>query len=183
MTKTSSIIALFVSAPLYLFANITASHAAEPMSGTVQSEAEMAKILLVANDAEIDAAKLAKKKTDNPAIKTFSEHMISAHKENNKNAKDVAKDANIKPVKNEMAKSLEDDADMKLAELKKLKGPSFDSAYLNQQIAMHETLLKTIDEKFIPAAKSPEWKSFLEKTRVHVSSHIDEAKLILSKRP
>ncbi|WII73115.1 DUF4142 domain-containing protein [Bdellovibrio sp. 22V] len=139
------------------------------------SESEIAEILKTANDAEIDAAKAAKSRASSSQVKDFAKHMETEHESNNKEAKSVLKKADIKMKSNEMAKTLKKDSKEQLSQLKKKKGADFDSAYIENQISMHQQLLSDLEQKFIPSAKNPEFKSFLEKTKTHVQQHLSKA--------
>lgn len=142
---------------------------------------QIAEIMEEANDAEIDAAKLAKDDAKNAEVKEFAKHMMDEHKMNNKEAKKVVKKNDIDPEKSEMSKALKEDAKNKRAVLKKQKNMNFDKMYMEQQVSMHTQLLNDLDQKFIPAAQKPEFKAHLQATREHVSKHLEQAKAIQAK--
>lgn len=142
------------------------------------TQEEVAEILKTANDAEIDMAQAAKRRAENKEVKEFAKHMEEQHKENNKEAKKVTKKADIDMKNNDTAKSLKKDSKEKLAELKKKKGADFDRAYIENQVQMHEMVLRDLNEKFIPAAQNPEFKAFLETTKTHVQEHLSKAQQI-----
>lgn len=144
------------------------------------SDQEIGEILKTVNEVEIDAAKAAKSRASNPEVKQFAKDMETAHEDNNKEAKTVFKKADIDPKRNDVAKTLKKDAKDKLSELKKKKGAEFDKAYIDNQITMHQQVLNDLDQKFIPAAKNPEFKTFLETTRAHVQEHLSKAQQIQS---
>lgn len=144
------------------------------------SDQEIAEILKTVNDSEIDAAKAAKSRADHADVKQFARDMESAHEQNNKEAKNVFKKADMKPKNNDIAKNFKKDAKNQLSELKKKKGNDFDRAYLENQIAMHERVLSDLEGKYIPAAQNTDFKAFLENTKTHVQNHLDKAKQLQS---
>lgn len=144
-------------------------------SADVLNDNQIAEIMKTANMAEIDAAKVAKSKASTEQVKAFAEHMIVEHKQNDKDAKDLAKKESIKPKFNTIAKGIKEDARTEMADLKKLKGTDFDKGYMKMQIAMHQELLNDLDQKFIPAAKNAQFKEFLQTTRTHVAAHLAKA--------
>ncbi|QDK37267.1 DUF4142 domain-containing protein [Bdellovibrio sp. NC01] len=144
------------------------------------SDSEIAEIMKTANQAEIDAGKMAKSKASNSEVKDFAKHMVSAHESNMKDGKKVAKKEKIKPENNDTAKDLKKSAKDQMAELKTKKGSEFDKAYIDNQVAMHQQLLNDLDSKFIPQASNAEFKSFLEETRTHVQEHLSKAQQIQS---
>ncbi len=144
------------------------------------SDAEIAEIMTTANHAEIDAAKLAKKNAADGSVKDFAEHMISQHEQNLKDNKKVTQDEKIKSKSNDEAKSLKKDAKDHYADLKKKKGLEFDKAYIENQINMHQQLLTDLNDKLIPQAQNPQFKSFLMETKTTVEQHLVKAKEIQS---
>lgn len=142
---------------------------------------QIAEVLKEANDAEIDVAKMAKKETKNKEVRDFANHMIAEHEKNLKETKKVAKKNDIDPEDSDMSKALEADVKSKKKMLKEQKGPTFDKAYVDQQVAMHTQLLNDLDQKFIPAAQKPEFKAHLQATREHVSKHLEMAKELQTK--
>ncbi|MFS4461024.1 DUF4142 domain-containing protein [Bdellovibrio sp. HCB2-146] len=144
------------------------------------ADQEIAEIMMTANDAEIDAAKLAKSRASSSAVKDFAEHMINEHTNNMKQGKKITKDEKIKAKSNEEAKNLKATAKDQLAELKKKKGADFDRAYIGTQVAMHQQLLTDLETKLIPQAQNPQFKNFLNETKTHVEQHLSKAKEIQS---
>lgn len=142
------------------------------------SDGEIAEIMEVANDAEIDMAKAAKSKSESGAIKDYAEHMINEHKKNMKDGKKVTKDADIKTKSNGDAKTLKENSKSKISDMKKKKGPDFDRAYIDSQVEMHQQMLTDLNEKFIPQAQNPEYRNFLTTTKTHVEQHLAKAKEI-----
>lgn len=142
---------------------------------------QIAEILEEANDAEIDAAKLAKSDATNKEVKEFAKHMLEEHKKSNKDTKRVVKKNDIDPEESAMSKAIKEDGKNKRDMLKKQKALAFDKLYMDQQVSMHQTLLNDLDQKFIPAAQKPEFKTHLEATRVHVNAHLEKAKAIQAK--
>lgn len=142
---------------------------------------QIREVLEEANDAEIDAAKMAKKETKNKEVRDFANHMIVEHEKNLKETKKIAKKNNIHGKDSEMSDAVEADAKNKKKMLKEQKGPAFDKMYMEQQVAMHTQLLNDLDQKFIPSATNTEFKSHLQMTREHVSKHLEQAKTLQAK--
>lgn len=142
------------------------------------TDAKIVEVMKVANDGEVDLAKMAKSKADNKDVKEFAKKMIDEHKKNDKEVKDVAKKAKVKAQESEASKDLKNMAESKEKDLKNFKGKEFDKAYIDQQISMHQQLLDDLNQKLIPAAQSPELKSYLEATKAHVQEHLSRAQEI-----
>jgi len=168
MTKMTQ----FLVATLAVLAFSTAHAAA------TYTDEEITEIMKVANDGEIDAGKLAEKHAVNGEVKDFGKHMVKEHKKNMDENKKVSKDQKIKMKSSDMSKTLHKDTKEKLSALKKADKAQFDKEYIQLQIDMHQNLLTELDNSFIPSAKNPELKSFLEKTKTHVAEHLAKAQEI-----
>ncbi len=142
---------------------------------------QIAEILEEANDAEIDAAKLAKDDASRKEVKNFAKHMIDEHKKNEKETKKIVKKNDIDPEESQWSKTLKENAKANKDMLKKQKGAAFDKMYMEQQVSMHQQLLNDLDQKFIPNATKPEFKTHLQATREHVSKHLEKAKEVQAK--
>lgn len=149
-----------------------------PTYAATPSDAEIAEVMENANEASINAGKLAERKASNDEVKSFAKMMVDTHKQNEKDSKKVSKSTKIKPKASDMSKDLKKDANEKISSLRSLKGTEFDKAYISSQIDMHQKLLTDLDTNLIPNAQNPEFKSFLEKTKTHVQDHLTQAKRI-----
>src|SRR5581483_1393614 len=72
------------------------------------TDAQIAMIVVVANQVDIDAAKLAKSKSKNKDVKAFAATMIKDHEAVNKQAKALVKKLKVKPEESPTSKSLAD---------------------------------------------------------------------------
>lgn len=142
------------------------------------TDSSIAQIVKTADEAEIDAAKLAKRHATNDQVKNFAEQMIKDHKDDKNENKDVAKKNKISEEKSDESKSLKKMAEQKESDLKKLKGAEFDKAYIQSQIDMHKDLLQKLESDYIPKANNPELKAYLEKTKTAVQGHLSKAEEI-----
>jgi putative membrane protein len=148
------------------------------MSAHALTDSSIAEIVKTADEAEIDAAKLAKKHATDDQVKSFAEQMIKDHKDDKHDNKSVAKKNKISEEKSDESKALKKMAKDKESELKKLKGAEFDKAYVQSQIEMHKDLLQKLESDYIPKANNPELKAYLEKTKVAVQGHLAKAEEI-----
>lgn len=154
---------------------LVARYAAAETTAANLNDHQIAEVMKTANDLEIDAGKVARTRATIPQVKDFAEEMISTHKQNEKDAKDLTKRVDIKPKSNDVAKDLKKEVKTNLSDVKKMKGTDFDKAYIKMQITMHQNLLNDLDQKFIPAAQNIHYKEFLQKTREHVAAHLTKA--------
>lgn len=147
-------------------------------STTALTDAQIAKIVVVADDIDIHAAKLAVKKTSNPDVKSFAETMIRDHTAVNKKAISLAKELGMKPKSSATTRSLEAGAKKELKALKALKGTDFDKAYIDNEVSYHEAVIGMLDQTLLPDARNSQLKSLLESGRPIFEAHLEHAKQI-----
>jgi putative membrane protein len=154
---------------------------AEKPAAAAPDDAQIAEIVVVANQADIDAGKLAKGRAKDPAVKDFANTMIRDHESVNKQAKALVKKLKVKPQPSDMSRGLEKGSKENLAALKKQKGASFDKAYIDHEVAYHEQVIDAVSSTLLPNAQNPELKALLEKGAPVFQSHLEHAKELQSK--
>lgn len=169
-TATLATFALTFAAPLML--SNSALAAGEP------TDAEIAHIVVTADQIDIDAGKLAESKTKNKEVKEFAKLMVTDHTAVNKQASDLVKKLGVTPKDNSTSQSLVTGAKENIAALKKLKGNEFDKHYVDHEVAYHQAVLDAMDKTLIPNAKNAELKALIEKVRPAFVAHLDHAKMI-----
>ena len=156
------------------FSAETKSTAAAP------TDPQIAMIAVTADNVDIDAGKLASSKTTNPQVKEFADLMVRDHTSVNDQATALVKKLNVTPEESPTSKSLKADGDKMKTKLEGLSGAAFDKAYVDNEIAYHQTVLDAIDKTLIPNAKNAELKSLLESVRPVIASHLQHAKTLQS---
>jgi len=142
------------------------------------NDAQIAKIVVTANQVDIDAGKFAATKATNPDVKKFAQTMVTDHSGVNKQAIDLATKLGVKPEDNDTARSLYDGGKANIDNLKTLKGKEFDKAYVDHEVAYHQAVLDAVDKTLIPGAKNEELKALLVKVRPAFVAHLDHAKMV-----
>ena len=142
------------------------------------NDAQIAKIVVTANQVDIDAGKLAASKASHADVKKFANTMVTDHKGVNKQAVALVTKLKVTPEDNATAKSLYDGGKSNVANLKALKGKEFDKAYIDHEVAYHTAVLDAVDKTLIPGAKNDELKALLVKVRPAFVAHLDHAKMI-----
>jgi putative membrane protein len=145
------------------------------------NDAQIAAIVVTANQVDIDAGKLAQSAAKNKDVKTFGKMMVTDHTGVNKAATDLVKKLKVKPEDNPTAQSLKKGGQDNVAHLKTLKGAAFDKAYVDHEVEYHQAVIDAIDKTLIPNAKNAELKDLLEKSRPEFVAHLDHAKMIQAK--
>jgi len=144
------------------------------------NDAQIASIVVTANQVDIDAGNLAKKQAANPEVKKFADLMVTDHTGVNKSATALVTKLKVTPEDNPTSQSLKSGGDANLKTLKGLNGAAFDKAYVDHEVAYHQAVLDAVDKTLIPNAKNEELKALLVKVRPAFVSHLEHAKHLQS---
>ena len=158
----------------------SAAFAAGSAFAQAPNDAQIAHIVVTANQVDIDAGKLAEKQGSNAEVKKFGHMMVTDHSGVNKQATELAKKLGVKPEDNPTSQSLKKGGDDNVAKLKTLKGKEFDKAYVDHEVTYHQAVLDALDKTLIPSAKNEELKALMVKVRPAFVSHLDHAKHLQS---
>jgi putative membrane protein len=159
---------------LVLACGATSAWAAGP------TDAQIAAIVVTANQVDIDAGTLAKSKAHSKDVKEFAQRMITDHGGVNKSATELVEKLHVTPEPNPTSESLQKGGDENLAKLKTVSGSAFDKAYIDHEVAYHEGVLSALDKTLIPSAQNAELKALLVKVRPAFVAHLDMAKQLQS---
>jgi len=142
------------------------------------TDAQIASIVVTANQVDIDAGKLAAERSTNPDVKSFGSLMVNDHTGVNKSATELVTKLKVAPQDNPTSQSLKSGGDSNLAHLKTLKGAEFDRAYVDHEVAYHQQVIDAMDKTLIPDAKNAELKALLVKVRPAFVAHLEHAKMV-----
>ena len=140
------------------------------------NDAQIASIVVTANQVDIDAGKLAKSRSTNNEVKAFAELMITDHTSVNKSATDLVAKLKVSPQNNFTSQNLKSGGERNLAHLKTLKGTAFDKAYVDHEVTYHQQVLDALDTTLVPSAKNEQLKALLVKVRPAFVAHLEHAK-------
>jgi putative membrane protein len=141
-------------------------------------DAQIASIVVTANQVDIDAGKLASSRATNPDVKKFGQQMVTDHTGVNKQATELVTKLHVTPKDNPTAQSLKAEGQKNVAHLKTLKGAAFDKAYVDNEVTYHQQVLDALDKTLIPSASNAELKALLVKVRPAFVAHLEHAKQI-----
>jgi putative membrane protein len=132
--------------------------------------------LLIGNDSEVGLGKLAGSKGQNKAVKDFAKHMVDDHTKANSRVTDLAK-AN----RADMPRGADSDPDAAAvrAQLDKMSGSAFDTAYIASQVGDHQkTALLLIHE--IGSGQDKKTQDLAKELLPTVMRHLEMARQIQS---
>lgn len=154
----------------------TAAVAAPAVAGP--TDAEIAHIVVTANTIDVEAGELAVEKATNPEVKAYGQKMIAEHTGVNEQATALVQKLGVTPQDNATSQSLKAAADETKTRLEGLSGAEFDKAYIDNEVAFHQTVLDAIDTTLIPNAQNAELKSLIEQVRPAIDGHLKMAQQI-----
>ena len=144
------------------------------------TDAQIASIVVTANQVDIDAGKLAESKAHAKDVKAFGKQMVTDHTGVNKQAVALVTKLKVKPEDNPTSQSLKAGGEKNIAHLKQLKGAAFDKAYVDNEVTYHEAVIDAIDKTLIPNAQNAELKTLLVDSRPAFVAHLEHAKMLQS---
>ena len=145
------------------------------------NDAQIAHIVVTANQVDIDAGKLAETKASSSDVKAFGKQMVTDHSGVNQQAVALAAKLKVTPEDNQTSQSLKTGGAENVKKLSGLSGAAFDKAYVDHEVAYHEAVLAAIDKTLIPNAKNEELKALIVKVRPAFVGHLEHAKMIQAK--
>lgn len=165
-----------------------AAPAAMPANTTMAApgaltDPQIAAIVIAADDVDIKGGEQARTKGTDPQVKDFAQRMITDHTAVNKQVHDLLMKLNATPESNSTSQSMMQQGDQEAMRLMAMSGMSYDTAYINHEVAFHEQVINAVDTNLIPSAQNPELKALLQKTRPVLQEHLDMAKRIQSMPP
>ncbi len=146
------------------------------LSAQAVTDAQIAAIVVTANQVDIDAGKVAESSASDPQVKAFGKQMVTDHTGVNKQATDLVTKLGVTPEDNATAQSLKSGGAENVKNLSGLKGAAFDRAYIEHEIAYHQQVLDALDKTLIPGAQNAELKALLVKVRPAFVAHLEHAK-------
>lgn len=149
--------------------------------GAGPTDAQIAAIVVTANQVDIDAGKLASSKAHSKDARAFGQQMVTDHTAVNKSATELVQKLQVTPEPNATSESLKKGGDENLAKLKTLSGAAFDKAYIDHEVAYHQAVIDAMDKTLIPNAQNAELKALLVKVRPAFLAHLEHAKQLQAK--
>lgn len=144
--------------------------------GPAPNDAQIAAIVVTANQVDIDAGKLAEQKAQSRDVQDFGRLMAIDHAGVNQAATALVQRLKLTPEDNPTAQGLKQGGNDNLEKLLKLRGPEFDKAYVDHEVSYHQAVLDAVDRTLIPNARNEDLKALLVKVRPAFVAHLEHAK-------
>jgi putative membrane protein len=141
-------------------------------------DSEVLAILIGSNNASIQQAILAKKKSVNPRIGNYADVEILDHRKANDRLIEIRKSEKLKPKVSDQSREIDADSKLTVKKLQKLKGREKDAAYIDAQIEAHRRMMTALDTLLIPDTKNPILRKNLEDYLLTMETHLNHATTI-----
>ncbi|MFK5947639.1 MAG: DUF4142 domain-containing protein [Methylococcales bacterium] len=168
---TLSTLALLLGCTTNVYSNKTQ----EPEALT---DANIAAIVVGANNIDISAGKIALKRSDNKLVKDFAERMITDHTAVLNSAVALVTRLGVTPVNNDLVATLAEQSNNHEARLRTLSGHAFDKNYIDHEVAYHQAVIGVIEGQLIPSAQNKELKDTLISVLPAFRAHLEHSLMI-----
>ena len=142
------------------------------------SDAEIASVAVVANQIDIDAAKLAQQKSKDATVLDFAKTMISDHQSVIDQASALVKKLGVTPKDNALSKQLQASAEKTKQSLQAKSGQAFNRAYVDNEVAYHQAVIAAVEGRLIPEATNAELKDLLQSVLPVLRTHLEHAQMV-----
>ncbi|KAA9332894.1 DUF4142 domain-containing protein [Adhaeribacter soli] len=142
------------------------------------TDPEIASVAVVANQIDIDHARLAQEKTQNTEVLNFAQTMITDHQAVIDQATALVKKLNVTPKENQLSRKLQTDSENSMKMLRAKSGSAFDQAYIDHEVTYHKAVISTVENTLIPNAKNAELKALLQNILPSLRAHLEHAQML-----
>ncbi len=179
--KKKTRIIIFSVATVVLFAGCTATGADTSQKTAPLTDANIAAIVVGANNIDISAADIALQRSKNAEIRKFALRMKTDHKAVLDSAVKLVTRLGVTPVNNDLVTTLSKQSQDHEANLHTLSGRAFDKSYIDHEVAYHKAVISVIESQLIPSATNKELKDTLISVVPAFKAHLKHAEMIQSK--
>ncbi len=164
-----------------LLVGCTNAYSEKARQPEVLTDANIAAIVVGANNIDISAGKIALERSKNASIKKFAERMVTDHTAVLNSAVALVTKLGVTPVNNELVATLAEQSSTHEANLLTLSGNAFDKSYIDHEVAYHEAVIGVIENQLIPAAQNKELKDMLISVVPAFKAHLEHCQMIQKK--
>jgi putative membrane protein len=138
-------------------------------------DSHVAALLLASNNTDISYARLVPSRAQRDDVRKFAERMLTDHTGVNGLVTDLLRKLDLAPEENGMSLDMRDESANKRDIMRELSGFTFDSTYMENEVAYHQKFLATLDNVMLPSARNGELRNLLSTVRPAVAAHLAHA--------
>jgi putative membrane protein len=135
---------------------------------------QIIKTLDVIHDAEIEQARLAKQRGNNPRVKQFADQMIREHTQAMEKGTTLARRINAQMTDSDVSRQIEQELRANTDRLRNLQGAELDRQYVTMQVDEHRAALGHLD-RFRAMTDNADVRAHIEEMRTAVQAHLQHA--------
>jgi putative membrane protein len=158
----------------------TSEHPVDWAPSAPPSEANIAAILMAANESAVKDARLAESKATNPAVQSLARTEATDHAALEESAVAWMKEHQVEPVENASSEAFTSRGVKSRDKLQGLDAAHFDRGYVSERIHFDKDLLDTLHHDMIPNAKDPQLAALLKGAVPKVEAHMKSAEQLES---
>ncbi len=145
------------------------------------SDPQIAAIVVVANQIDVDYGKIALEKSQNEEVLNFANTMIKDHEQIIQSASDLCGQLGVVPEENDFTETLLNGQKDVLASFEGLGGADFDKAYIENEAAYHDAVINAVKDILIPQTENEQLKQALIDVTPLLEHHLEMAKMAQGK--
>lgn len=145
-------------------------------AGGEMSDAQIFGFTSLVDNAEVEAAQLAKEKASNAQVKEFADMMIADHSKNAREAGELAQQLGVNPSEPASDDVKQSHAEL-MSKLNAASGMAFDTTYISGMVMGHQTVLQRLNDA-MNATQETRVREFLNTTRQTVQKHLERAQQV-----
>lgn len=139
------------------------------------NDAQIAHIVVTANQIDVDYGKVALEKSSNETVRKFAQTMIDDHTNIINSASELAGRLGVTPEDNATSQSLMDGAKTENEKVADLEGEAYDKAYIDNEVDYHRAVIDAVKNTLIPNTQNEELKQALIDVTPLLEHHLQMA--------
>ena len=151
---------------------------ANAQQGGAPTDPQIVGIVGIADQIDIDYARLALSKAKDQQVKDFAHQMMIDHASVQKSVNDLSAKLNVTPADSGTSDSLKAQAQQMMQKLRGLSGKEFEKAYIDNEVAYHQRVINAIKTVLIPNARNAELKKALQGAEPLFEGHLQHAQRV-----
>ncbi len=163
---------------VFITAGCTEKAAMAAAESHALTDANIAAIVVGANNIDISAGNIALKRSKNAKVKGFAQRMVTDHNAVLNAAVNLVTKLGVTPVNNDLVATLAKQSQEHEKNLRSLSGKAFDKSYIDHEVAYHEAVIGVIEGQLIPSAQNAELKALLVSVLPAFRAHLEHCKMI-----
>lgn len=166
------------SAMAIVMSSIIVAGSVYAQTSTKLSDPEIASVAVVANQIDINYAKIAKMKSKNTDVLKFAQTMSDDHAAIIKQAVALVTKLGVTPKDNAVSQKLMSDAEKTKKTLSSKSGKAFDKAYIGNEVLYHKAVISAVNDLLIPQSQNAELKKLLQDVVPALNAHLAHAEMV-----